>query len=90
MRRAARNVLIIKLLFVGVFAAACAGIWWYQLQVARPRAECLKHPGAEWFPKTHACAAPPSAACEAAGGWWDPRDRLCARVVHIPDFTGRH
>ena len=89
MRRAERNILFIKLAFVAVFAIACAGIWWYELTIARPRAECLRQPGAEWYQKTRTCTVPPSAACEAAGNWWDPMSHTCARVVHIPDFTGR-
>ena len=89
MRRAERNVLILKLVFVAIFAVICAGIWWYELSIARPRAQCLSRPGAEWFPKTKVCRVPPSALCEAAGNWWDPVSKTCARVVHIPDFTGR-
>lgn len=89
MRRAERNVLMVKLVFVAVFAAACAGLWWYQLSIARPRAQCLGRPGAEWFPRTKVCHVPPSAACEATGNWWDPVTGTCARVVRIQDFTGR-
>ena len=89
MYRPARRILIIKLAFVAVFAALCAGIWWYQLDVVKPRNACLAHPAAEWLPKTHACRIPPGASCEAAGNWWDPVSKTCARVVHIPDFTGR-
>ncbi len=89
MRRADRNVLIIKLVFVAVFAGACALIWWYQLSIARPRARCLARPGAVWFAKSKVCQVPPSALCEATGNWWDPVTKTCARVVHIPDFTGK-
>lgn len=89
MRRADRNVLTIKLVFVAVFACACAAIWWYEFGVERPKVQCLSKPGAEWFPKTHVCKVPPSALCEATGNWWDPVSKTCARVVHIPDFTGK-
>jgi len=89
MRRADRRILAIKLIFVGIFAVLCAAIWWYQLDVVNPRNACLSRPGAQWFPRTHACVVPPGAACEAAGNWWDPVSKTCARVVHIPDITGR-
>ncbi len=89
MRRADKRVLIIKLVFVAVFAVLCAIIWWYQLAEVRPRNTCLAHPGALYYPKTHACQVPPGAACEAGGNWWDPVSKTCARVIHIPDFTGR-
>ena len=89
MRRADQRVLIIKLVFLAVFAVLCAAIWWYQLGVVRPRNACLSHPGAQWFATSHICKIPPGADCEAAGNWWDPVSKTCARVVHIPDFTGR-
>jgi hypothetical protein len=89
MRRADRRVLTIKLIFVGVFAAMCAVIWWYQLSVVKPRNDCLSKPGAEWFPKTKICQVPPGAACEAAGNWWDPVSKTCAHVVYVPNITGR-
>jgi hypothetical protein len=89
MRRADRNILIIKLVFVGVFALLAAGIWWYQLRVVRPRLECQQTAGAQWFPKTRTCTVPPSYACERGGGWWDPQSQTCARVLSIPEFTGR-
>ena len=89
MRRAEQRVLIIKLAFVAVFAVLCAGIWWYQLGVVKPRTQCLSKPGAEWFPRTKTCQVPPGAACEAAGNWWDAVSKTCAHVVYIPDFTGK-
>ena len=89
MRRADRRVLIIKLVFLAVFAVLCASIWWYQLSVVKPRNACLSHPGAQWFAKTKTCRIPPGAACEAAGNWWDPVTKTCAHVVYIPDITGK-
>ena len=88
-RRAARNVLLIKILFVGVFAVCCAGVWWYTLSIARPRAACLSQPGAQWMPRTRTCTVPPGASCEAGGGWWEPTTKTCARVVSVQSFTGR-
>ncbi len=89
MKRANRTVLLVKLVFLGIFAAACAGIWWYQLAVARPRAVCLAQPGAEWTARTKTCRVPPEYACEHGGGWWEPTTRTCARVISIPALTGR-
>ncbi len=88
-RRASRNVLTIKLVFVAIFACACAGVWWYTLDVVRPRAACLTRPGATWMPRTRTCAVPPGAACEAAGNWWDAQTKTCAHVVSVQSFTGR-
>jgi len=31
----------------------------------------------------------PQKACEADGKWWDPRTRICAQPIYIPDITGR-
>lgn len=31
----------------------------------------------------------PSQKCEAAGNWWDAKDRLCAVPIPISQFTGR-
>ena len=31
----------------------------------------------------------PAKACEAQGAWWDPRTRICATPIYIPDITGR-
>jgi hypothetical protein len=89
MRRANRNILILKLVFVGVFALAAGAIWWHQLKVVRPRAECLQTPGAQWFPKSRTCQVPPAYACERGGGWWEPQSQTCAKVLNIPEFTGR-
>ncbi len=87
--RAARNVLYIKLGFVAVFAVAVALIWSYQLTVARPRAVCLAQAGGHWMSKTRTCAVSAQEACEAHGGWWEPRDKICARVISVPALTGR-
>lgn len=32
----------------------------------------------------------PARACETAGNWWDPENRVCGTVVYIPDLTGRY
>ena len=89
MKRSARNILAIKLGFLVVFAVACAFIWWHQLNVVRPRQACLQTPGAEWFPKSRVCRVPPEFTCERNGGWWEPQTKTCARVLSIPDITGR-
>ena len=89
MTRAARNVLMIKLGFLALFAAACAGMWWHHLAVVRPRAECLSKPGAEWLPGSRVCRIPQSYLCEKNGGWWEPTSKVCAKVLRIPDITGR-
>ena len=31
----------------------------------------------------------PGQRCEANGGWWDMAERVCGRVIYIPDITGR-
>ena len=31
----------------------------------------------------------PGKECEAAGNWWDWRERTCARPILISDITGR-
>lgn len=31
----------------------------------------------------------PEKRCEAAGGWWDGRERVCGQPLYIPDITGR-
>ena len=89
MRRANRTVLLVKLAFLAVFAAACVGIWWYQLAIARPRAACLSQPGGQWNGKTGTCRVPPDYACEHGGAWWEPTTGTCARVISVPAFTGR-
>jgi hypothetical protein len=89
MRRAERNVLVIKLVFLGIFAVITAGLWWYHLNVVEPRAACLSRPGGEWFEKTRLCRVTPQSACEANGGWWEPQSKTCARVVYVPNITGK-
>ena len=87
--RANRTVFLVKLAFLAVFAAACAGIWWYQLAIARPRAQCLGTPGGVWNDAARPCKISPAAACERNGGWWEPTTKTCARVISIPAFTGK-
>ena len=31
----------------------------------------------------------PAKQCEATGAWWDPRTRICATPLYIPNLTGR-
>ncbi len=31
----------------------------------------------------------PAKQCEAAGNWWDGENRVCGRVVYLPDITHR-
>ncbi len=87
--RAERNVLTIKLVFLAIFAVLCAAVWWYHLAISEPRANCLAKPGGEWFPKTHICRTTPQSICEANGGWWEPQSKTCARVVYVPNITGK-
>ena len=89
MRRADRNVLVIKLVFLAVFAVICSALWWYHLTISEPRADCFSRPGGEWVIKTHVCRVTPESACEANGGWWEPKSKTCAKVVYVPNFTGR-
>jgi hypothetical protein len=32
----------------------------------------------------------PAERCEKGGGWWDPGQRECGKVIYIPDLTGRY
>jgi hypothetical protein len=89
MRRADRTITIIKMVFIGFCAIAAAGIWYIQLTITGPKMKCLQRPGAEWNAKTKVCRVPPSAACEQGGGWWEPQSQTCAKVINIPEFTGR-
>jgi hypothetical protein len=89
MRRAERNVLIIKLVALAVFAVITAALWWYHLQVVEPRNACLSKPGGEWVDKTRTCRVTAESACEAGGGWWDPKDKACGKVVYIPSIIGK-
>jgi hypothetical protein len=86
---ARRNILIVRLVALVLVAAATAGIWWYQLEVARPREICRQTPGGQWDDRSRSCHVPVSYACEANGGWWEPISKTCAKVVHVPDITGR-
>ena len=83
---ARRNLLIVRLLALVLFAAAAGGIWWYELAIARPMKICAATPGGVWNDKTRSCRVPPEYACEKAGGWWEPQSKICAKVVSIPDF----
>ncbi|MEI9964124.1 MAG: hypothetical protein WDM92_04890 [Caulobacteraceae bacterium] len=79
MNRGARNVLIVKMVFVAVFAVLVAGVWWYQLAVGRPHAACQRTPGGQWDGKTRTCRVPPSFTCEQNGGWWSLRAESAPR-----------
>jgi hypothetical protein len=89
MRRIDRNMLIIKVVALVLFAGVCAFLWWDELTIRRPRAQCLQTPGAEWNEDARSCRVPPSYACEQSGGWWEPRSKTCAKVIYIPNITGR-
>ena len=86
--RAARNVSRLKIAFVVVFAVACAGLWAYNALYAWPRNRCAEQQGV-WDGGARKCRFPPSARCEAGGGWWEPRSQTCAKVVNVPTVTGR-
>ena len=83
-------MLVIKLVFVAIFAVMCAAIWWYHLTVQAPRQACLEKPGAQWIDQTRTCRVTRAAVCEAGGGWWEPISKTCARVIYVPNFTGKH
>ncbi len=84
-----RTSLWIKIGAIFVLLLIYAGLWWRQTVVDRPQRECLALPGAVWQPKTHSCQLSPQALCEKGGGWWEPQGRSCAKVVSIPELTGR-
>ena len=86
---ARRNQLIVRLVALVLVAGMTAFLWWYQLSVARPHAQCMQTPGGVWDGKTRSCTVPASYACEHAGGWWDPQSKSCAKVVYVPNITGR-
>ena len=89
MSRAERNVLVIKLVFLAIFAVICAGLWWYHFSISEPREACFARPGGVWYVKERICRVTPESACEANKGWWEPVSRTCAKVVYVPNFTGR-
>lgn len=31
----------------------------------------------------------PAKRCEAGGGWWEPKSRVCATPLYLPNITGR-
>lgn len=31
----------------------------------------------------------PAKRCEAGGGWWEPKSRVCASPLYLPNITGR-
>jgi hypothetical protein len=86
---ARRNILIVRLVALVLVAAGTAGIWWYELNVARPRQACLATPGGQWDGKSRTCQVPASYDCEKNGGWWEPISKTCAKVVYVPSITGR-
>ena len=47
----------LKLVFLGIFALACAGIWAYQVMWVWPRKECEAN-GQWWDSSTRICASP--------------------------------
>ena len=44
---------------------------------------------AGWFVYQQLFVAGPIKACEKHGGWWDPKDHVCAHVLYIPNITHR-
>ncbi len=88
-QRPMRSYSALKLVFVALFGVAVAVIWWYQLTAVRPKVDCLNKPGGAWNAKTRVCKVSRELACEQSGGWWDPLDKLCAKVVSVPSITGR-
>jgi hypothetical protein len=84
---ARRNQVIVRLVALVLAGVMAAGLWWYELQVVRPRAACLQTPGGVWNADARTCHVPPSYACERAGGWWDPQSNSCGKVVYIPNIT---
>jgi hypothetical protein len=82
-------MLIVRLVALVLVASATAGIWWYELEIARPRAACLATPGGEWDGRTRSCQVPASYTCEQKGGWWEPKSKTCAKVIYIPSITGK-
>ncbi len=87
-QRANSNITRLKIAFVVVFAVACAGVWAYTALYAWPRDRCAEKHGV-WDGKARQCRFPPSARCEAGGGWWEPRSGTCAKVINVPTMTGR-
>lgn len=87
-QRATWNVLRLKLIFVAIFALAGLGIWAYHLTVVIPRDRCASQSGV-WVAEKRQCTFPPSARCEAKGGWWEPKSQVCAKVFDVPSFTHR-
>lgn len=83
---ARRNLLIVRLMALVLFAIAAAGIWWYELSIARPMKICQATPGGQWDGKSRSCRVPPEYTCEKNGGWWEPTTRTCAKVISIPEF----
>ena len=87
-QRARWNVTRLKIAFVVLFAFACAGLWSYDVFYAWPRNRCADQQGV-WDGHQRKCTFPPSARCEAGGGWWEPHSQTCAKVVNVPTMTGR-
>ena len=87
-QRANWNITRLKIGFVVLFAVACAGVWAYHALYVWPRDSCAQRHGV-WDGGKRQCAFPPSARCEAGGGWWEPKTKTCAKVVDVPTFTGR-
>ena len=47
----------LKLVFLGVFAFCCIGVWAYQMLVVAPARRC-EEAGNWWDPEGHECATP--------------------------------
>jgi hypothetical protein len=87
-QRAHWNITRLKIAFVVVFAVAAAGVWTYSALYVWPRDKCASQHGV-WDAGSRQCKFPPSARCEAGGGWWEPKSQTCAKVVNVPTITGR-
>lgn len=48
-----------KIIFLGIFLVAAAGLWAYQTYYVKPRLECEEAHG-WWSPELHACRKPVS------------------------------
>ena len=89
MKRAQRNMLLIKLFALALVAGVGGFLWWHELAIGQPRARCLQTAGAEWNEQARSCHIPASFTCEKNGGWWEPISKTCAKVIYIPDITRR-
>lgn len=43
-----------------------------------------------WFVYQQFFVLGPVRACEKHGGWYDPKDHVCAHVLYLPNITHRN